>query len=77
MGDHPLLGLTVSLQLGTRHRTPAWLRLGPAKPVTLSPLDIRVARAWSAARGGGSCERDTGSWPGLAGLGSGQLSRSP
>ena len=27
---HPLLLLPVSRQLGTRHRTPAWLWLGPA-----------------------------------------------
>ena len=30
MGVHPLLLLLFLRQLGTRHRTPAWLRLGPA-----------------------------------------------
>ena len=32
--------------------------------VTLSSVDIRVARALNAARGGGSRERDTGRQPG-------------
>ena len=41
-GIHPLLLLPVSRQLGTRHWTPARLRLGPAQPVSLSQLDIRV-----------------------------------
>ena len=50
-----------------RHRTPAWLRLGPAcrSPCDESPVDIRVARARTrnasaAAPGGGSWERDRG-----------------
>ena len=46
-----------SRQQETRHRRPAWPRLGPA---CRSPVDIRVARARNAARGGGSGERDTG-----------------
>ena len=67
MGVLHLLLPPVSRQLGTRRRTPARLRLGPAQPVSQFPLDIRVAGPGprgAAREGGGSWERGAGRRPG-------------
>ena len=59
VGVHPLLSSSCLAAAG--NETPD-AGLAPARAslsVTLPPVDIRVARARNAARGGGSWERDT------------------
>ena len=60
-------------QLGTRHRTPVTLLLGPVLPDSHINL-ISESRVWPGGGGGGSWKRDTGR---RSGSGSGQHSRSP